>query len=159
MSERSTGTHLWLVLMKAYRTLVRHAEQSIDTLEMCLSDFATLELLLNKGPQKLTEIGRRINLTSGAVTTAVDRLESRSLVTRAFDAADRRTRVVSLTPQGRALIGKVFAAHTAAMERAASGLTRSEQATLTQLLKKLGTTAEQQPTQAPSRPTQRGART
>jgi MarR family 2-MHQ and catechol resistance regulon transcriptional repressor len=138
-----SGTHLWLVLMKAHRTLARHAEQSIEALEMCLSDFATLELLLHKGPQKLTDIGRRIDLTSGAVTTAVDRLESRLLVTRGFDAADRRTRVVSLTPRGKAVIVKVFAAHAAAMERAAGGLTRREQATLTQLLKKLGTTAEQ----------------
>jgi MarR family 2-MHQ and catechol resistance regulon transcriptional repressor len=159
MSGRPTGTHLWLVLMKAHRTLVRHAEQSIEALEMCLSDFATLELLLHKGPQKLTEIGRRINLTSGAVTTAVDRLESRLLVMRAFDAADRRTRVVSLTPQGKALIGKVFAAHSAAMERAAGGLTRKEQAALTQLLKKLGTTAERQLIREPSRLTQTGART
>jgi MarR family 2-MHQ and catechol resistance regulon transcriptional repressor len=157
MSERSTGTHLWLVLMKAHRTLVRHAEQSIQALEMCLSDFATLELLLNRGPQKLTEIGRRISLTSGAVTTAVDRLESRSLVTRAFDAADRRTRIVSLTPQGKALIGKVFAAHTAALERATSGLNKREQAALTQLLKKLGTTAEQQLVTEPL--TQTGVRT
>jgi MarR family 2-MHQ and catechol resistance regulon transcriptional repressor len=159
MTERSAGTHLWLVLMKAHRTLAQHAEQSIVALEMCLSDFGTLELLLHKGPQKPSEIGRKINLTSGAVTTAVDRLESRFLVTRAFDGADRRTRVVSLTPQGKAVIGKVFAAHAAAMESATSGLTRKEQATLTQLLKKLGTTAEQQLTEEPSRLTQTGART
>src|SRR4030088_354592 len=127
MSERSTGTHLWLVPMKDPRTRVRHAEHSILSLDMCLSDFATLEVLLHKGPQKLTEIGRRINLTSGAVTTAIDRLESGSLVARALDGADRRTRVVSLTPHGKAVISKAFAAHTAAMERSAGGLTKREQ--------------------------------
>ena len=147
MADRSSGMHLWLVLMKAHRTLVRHAERSIVELDMCLSDFAILELLLHKGPEKPGDIGRRIDLTSGAITTAVDRLESRRMVTRTFDAADRRARVVSLTPWGRTLIESVFAAHTAAMERATGNLTATEQAKLTQLLKKLGTNAERQLTE------------
>src|SRR5262245_55512498 len=133
MAGSSDGTHLWLVLMKAHRTLLRHAERSIEQLDMCLSDFGILEQLLHKGPQKLTEIGRKIDLTSGAMTTAVDRLASRHLVTRALDATDRRARVVRLTPEGEALIATVFAAHAAAMAHATSGLTESERATLTDL--------------------------
>jgi hypothetical protein len=41
----------------------------------------------------------------------------------------------------------VFARHQEAMENAMSGLTRIERATLTDLLKRLGTTAEVQLTQ------------
>jgi MarR family 2-MHQ and catechol resistance regulon transcriptional repressor len=159
MPERSPAMHLWLVLMKAHRTLVRHAERSIEALDMCLSDFAVLELLLHKGPQKLTEIGRKIELTSGATTTAVDRLEARRLVARAFEEGDRRTRLVSLTPRGEKLIRGVFAEHTKAMEQAASGLSRSERATLTQLLKKLGTSAAMQLVEDPKTVTTTGART
>src|SRR5437868_10489482 len=77
-----SGTHLWLVLMKAHRTLQRLATRSIEASEMGLSDFAVMEMLLHKGPQPVNEIGRRVELTSGAITTAVDRLESRRLVTR-----------------------------------------------------------------------------
>src|SRR5438445_7755686 len=79
-----SGTHLWLVLMKAHRTLARLATRSIESSEG-LSDFAVLETLLHKGPQPVNEIGRRVELTSGAITTAVDRLESRGLVTREAD--------------------------------------------------------------------------
>ena len=43
--------HTWLVLMKAYGTLMRHAERSIEALDMCLSYLAILEALLHKGPQ------------------------------------------------------------------------------------------------------------
>lgn len=135
--------------MKAHRAMARHAEQSIAELEMCLSDFAILELLLHKGPQKVTELGRRIDLSSGAMTTAVDRLESRGLVARGFNVADRRTRVVSLTQDGESLISAVFSAHSTAMNRAASGLNPDERATLTALLKKLGTHAERQLTTEP----------
>ena len=74
--------------MKAHRTLTRHATRSIEALDMCLSDFAILEALLHKGPQSVRELGQRIELTSGSMTAAIDRLETRHLVTRA-DHADR----------------------------------------------------------------------
>jgi MarR family transcriptional regulator, 2-MHQ and catechol-resistance regulon repressor len=138
----ASGTHLWLVLFKAYRVLQRHAMNSIEAESMGQSDFATLELLLHKGPQPVNEIGRRIHLTSGSITTAVDRLQRRGLVTRGEDAEDRRARVVRLTPRGKSLIAKVFVKHKAAMDAAADGLSREERAVLVALLRKLGLSAE-----------------
>src|SRR5213076_167742 len=91
-----SGTHLWLVLMKAHRALERLATRSVEASEVGLSDFAVLEMLLHKGPQPVNEIGRRIELTSGAITTAVDRLESRGLVKRESHDSDRRARIVCL---------------------------------------------------------------
>ena len=130
--------------MKAHRTLRRHAERSIQALDMCLSDFAILEALLHKGPQPVRDLGRRIDLTSGSMTTAIDRLEARGLVTRTDHATDRRAWVIHLTPQGRTLISKVFAGHAQAMDRAMRALSKSERGTLTDLLKRLGTAAEEQ---------------
>jgi MarR family transcriptional regulator, 2-MHQ and catechol-resistance regulon repressor len=142
--SNSSEIHTWLVLMKAHRTLTRHAQRSIEALEMCLSDFAILEALLHKGPQSVNELGRRIELTSGSMTTAIDRLEARHLVTRTDHATDRRAWVIQLTAPGKTLIARVFARHQEAMERAMRGLSKTERATLTDLLKRLGTTAEEQ---------------
>src|SRR6266699_748339 len=136
-----SGTHLWLVLMKAHRTLQRLATRSIEASDICLSDFAVMEMLLHKGPQPVNEIGRRIELTSGAITTAVDRLESRGLVTREAHPRDSRARIVRLTAAGKEQAAKIFAVHKAAMDLAASGLSKPERATLIALLKKLGTSA------------------
>ena len=150
MRERtgdSSGVHVWLVLMKAHWSMVRHAERSIAALDMCISDFGVLEALLHKGPQSVGEIGRRVDLTSGSITTAIDRLEQRGLVARAKHASDRRARVVHLTPDGKARITKAFATHKAAMDRAANGLSNSERTKLIGLLKQLGTTAEHQLTE------------
>jgi MarR family transcriptional regulator, 2-MHQ and catechol-resistance regulon repressor len=147
MTQRRTDTsaiHTSLVLMKAHRTLTRRATRSIEALDMCFSDFAILEALLHKGPQPVRELARRIDLTSGSMTTAIDRLETRHLVTRADHATDRRAWVIHLTPKGEALITKVFAGHQEAMEQAMRGLSKTERATLTDLLKRLGTTAEEQ---------------
>ena len=139
-ADRS-GTHLWLVLMKAHRTLERLARRSIESSQVGLSDFAIMEMLLHKGPQPVNEIGRRVELTSGAITTAVDRLESGGLVTREAHSSDRRARIVRLTAAGEEEAANLFAGHKAAMDLAASGLSKPERATLIELLKKLGISA------------------
>jgi MarR family 2-MHQ and catechol resistance regulon transcriptional repressor len=136
--------HTWLVLMKAYAALKHHATRSIETLDMCLSDFGVLEALLHKGPQSVRELGGRIDLTSGSMTAAIDRLEARHLVARTDHATDRRAWVIHLTPAGKALITRVFAGHREAMERAMNGLSKTERATRTELLKRLGKTAAEQ---------------
>lgn len=139
----ASGTHVWLVLAKAFRAMKRHAERSLEGIEMNLSDFGILELLLNRGPQPVNTIGQRIELTSGSVTTAVDRLEKRGLVKRGNDPEDRRTRIVSLTPEGKKCIGRIFGHHKEALDRAAEGLSKSERATLIELMKKLGRYADE----------------
>src|ERR1700679_4019952 len=100
-ASKNTGIHLCLVLMKAHRALLRHAVRSIEPSGLGPSDFAVLEVLLNKGPQKVNDIGRRVDLTSGSITTAIDRLARRGLVVRGLDDEDRRSRIVRLTPAGR----------------------------------------------------------
>jgi MarR family transcriptional regulator, 2-MHQ and catechol-resistance regulon repressor len=137
-----SGTHLWLVMMKAHRALLRLAIRSIESFSVGISDFGVMEMLLHKGPQPVNEIGRRIGLTSGAITAAVDRLESSGLVTRGNHPNDRRARMVQLTARGREQSAKVFEGHKAAMDAAAEGLSKGERATLIALLKKLGALAE-----------------
>jgi MarR family 2-MHQ and catechol resistance regulon transcriptional repressor len=134
-----SGVHVFLVLWKAARAVESFAEKSITDLEMCGSDFAVLEALLHKGPLPVNEIGKKILLTSGSITVAVDRLEKRELVERRAHGTDRRARIVHLTKEGRKLITRAYAQHAADMERLAlASLTVTERATLIRLLKKIG---------------------
>jgi len=134
----TSGIHVWLVLMKAYRSLAQHAEDSIRGAGLPFSEFAILEVLLNKGPLQVNDIGRRVNLTSGSITSAIDRLEARGLVQRGVAAADKRARVVSLTRAGRPLIATTFDEHKARMDAVADTLTAKERKAIIDLLKKLG---------------------
>lgn len=134
-----SGVHVFLVLWKAARAVETYAENSIAELEMCGSDFAVLEALLHKGPLPINEIGKKVLLTSGSITVAVDRLESKGLVERRASGTDRRARIVHLTKAGRELIARVYADHASDMERlAAASLSRTERETLISLLKKIG---------------------
>src|SRR5262245_1069973 len=134
-----TGVHVFLVLWKAARAVEAYAGNSISQLEMCGSDFAVLEALLHKGPLPVNEIGRKVLLTSGSITVAVDRLEAKGLVERRAHGTDRRARVVHLTKAGKTMIRRAYADHASDMERLASAsLTKSEREKLIQLLKQIG---------------------
>jgi len=134
-----SGVHVWLVLWKAARAVEAYAEESIAQLEMCGSDFAVLEALLHKGALPINELGKKILLTSGSITVAVDRLEDKELVERRAHGTDRRAKLVHLTKEGKKVITRVYADHAADMERLASAsLTRKERETLIRLLKQIG---------------------
>ena len=138
-----SAVHLSLLLWKAWRAVDAIAHRSIAQFEMVPTDFGVLEALLHKGPLTVKQIGAKVLLTSGSMTAAVDRLESRGLVTRGDDARDRRARLIQLTDVGRELIERAFACHRAAMEQALEGFTEGERIILLPLLRSLGRAAEQ----------------
>jgi MarR family 2-MHQ and catechol resistance regulon transcriptional repressor len=134
-----TGVHVFLVMWKALHAVEAYAQRSVAELEMCGSDFAVLEALLHKGPLPINELGKKVLLTSGSITVAVDRLESKGLVERRTSGTDRRARIVHLTKAGKELIARLYADHAADMEQLASAsLTKAERETLIRLLKKIG---------------------
>lgn len=141
-AEKLDGIHIWLVLWKATRAVEAHAHRHIAQFGIGPSDFGVLEALLHRGPLSATELGAKVLLTSGSMTTAIDRLEKRGLVVRRGDKADRRACVVHLTSTGKSLIVKMFAEHREAMEVAVSGISRKERAVLLPILRQLGKTAE-----------------
>ena len=143
MTHAPSGIHTWLILWKAARAVEARAHESISHSGLHATDFAILEALLHKGPMPVNTIGKKLLLTSGSITTAVDRLVAKGLVARSEDPDDRRVRVVELTREGRRLIVPAFARHEKDLEHVvAAALTPHERSTLVNLLRKLGTSAE-----------------
>jgi MarR family transcriptional regulator, 2-MHQ and catechol-resistance regulon repressor len=134
--------HCWLVLVKAFQAASKYlyaglAETGIDD-----TDFRILEALLNKGPLPVNAIGPKVFLTPGSISTAVDRLVERGLVSRVESSEDRRVRVVSLTPKGKRLIAPVFRKHAAEIKRVFADASPKELRALETTLKKIGKRAE-----------------
>jgi MarR family 2-MHQ and catechol resistance regulon transcriptional repressor len=132
------ATRVWLVLWKACHAIEQNARRSVSALGLGPSDFAVLEVLLHKGPQPVNIIGKKVLLTSGSITAAVDRLESRKLLRRTADPKDRRSRIVQLTETGRRLIERAFQKHALDMEETMAVLRAGERVQLIRLLKKVG---------------------
>jgi MarR family transcriptional regulator, 2-MHQ and catechol-resistance regulon repressor len=142
IEKDTNGVHLWVVLWKATKAVEAHARRSVQGTELGLSDFGVLEALLHKGPLSISALGKKVLLSSGSMTAAVDRLERSGYVERAATSTDRRARIVHLTDEGSKLIRKVFAEHVRDMERVFSLMDNSERRALASLLRKLGHGAE-----------------
>src|ERR1700751_3872983 len=131
-----SGVHIWLIVMKAYQSMAVYAGRSFQDSGVGDSDFRVLEALLHKGPLPVNAIGPKVFLTPGSISTAVDRLYERGLVSRTESGTDRRVRVVDLTPKGRDLITAIFSVHAKDMERLVELLTRTERLQLVNALKR-----------------------
>jgi MarR family 2-MHQ and catechol resistance regulon transcriptional repressor len=137
-SQETDATHVFLILWKTYREMLARADLSNKISGLGDSDFRVLEALLHKGPLPVNVIGEKVELTTGSITTAVDRMEAKLLVVRKSHPQDRRVRLVELTTKGRRLIEKAYAQHSIDMEKAMSALSRQDRGQLIELLKRLG---------------------
>jgi MarR family 2-MHQ and catechol resistance regulon transcriptional repressor len=140
-ADKVSGTQLWLVLIKAYHSLLGFTEHTLKDSGLGESEFRILEALLHKGPMPVNTIGPKVFLTPGSISVAVDRLLKRGLVTRTNSSEDRRVRVVDLTASGRRLIDQVFAAHSRQVDRLAEELSPKERRQIARGLKAFGKAA------------------
>jgi MarR family 2-MHQ and catechol resistance regulon transcriptional repressor len=139
MARETQGTeHVWLVMMKSMRALTRYAAAGIEETGVGLSDFGVLEALLHKGPLPVNTIGPIVDLTAGSISTAVDRLVEKGLVSRVESCEDRRVRIVALTPRGKALIESAYRKHAGQMRKVFAELSQEELRVLEAALKKVG---------------------
>jgi MarR family 2-MHQ and catechol resistance regulon transcriptional repressor len=141
-TEQITAPRLWLVMARAYRAMGSYIEGSFAAQGIGLSDFMVLEVLLHKGPQTISSIGDKVLLASASMTSAIDRLESQSLVRRRSSDSDRRIRLVELTDEGRRFIVEIYGRHEKDLEFIASELSNEERRALYEGLKKIGLAAQ-----------------
>ncbi|WOO39285.1 MarR family transcriptional regulator [Rubellicoccus peritrichatus] len=133
-----SGTKLWLSLFRAYRSVEKIDLESVKALGFaCITDFALLEILLHLGPLPVSTIGKKVLLTSGSVTSAIDRAEKAGLVERSRDTKDRRTVIVALTTKGQQRIQIAFTEHAKNLDLAFTKLSAEERKQLVLLLAKV----------------------
>ncbi len=84
-----------------------------------------------------TELRRMAVLSSGAMTTRLDRLEERGLITRSLSSLDRRSFVVTLTPAGQELADRAIATRLEEVERWLAPLSDEDREVLSALLRQL----------------------
>jgi MarR family transcriptional regulator, 2-MHQ and catechol-resistance regulon repressor len=140
--NKVSAPRLWLVLARAYGSMVNYIEGSITAQGLGLSDFMVLEVLLHKGPLTISAIGEKVLLASASMTSAIDRLEKRELVRRRSCSSDRRIRLVELTDEGKKFIEEIFARHEKDLEAVVGELCNEERKTLYEGLKKIGLAAK-----------------
>jgi DNA-binding MarR family transcriptional regulator len=95
-----------------------------------------LHLIEPGQPMPMRRLAEALSCDASNVTGLIDRLESRGLVERRASAADRRVKVLDLTPTGSRLRAQLLQRMTA-RPRALSRLSAAEQRRLVQILERL----------------------
>lgn len=144
-AARDVALKLFVVLARANAAVTAHLHAQAAEHGLTLTEFGILEVLYHKGPLLLGEVQKRILVSSGGVTYLVDRLEAKGLVERQACPNDRRARYAALTPDGEALIARIFPQHADLIEELMSVLSEDEQREAVQLLKRLGHAAADRP--------------
>ena len=125
-------------VMTLHRAFRRQADRALQPLELELWEYDVLSALRRQGrPYTLpaTRLARETELSSGAMTNRIDRLESRGLVKRRPDSNDRRGVNVSLTAKGRRLIDTAIQHRLDSARESLRDLTTAEQRELARLLR------------------------
>ncbi len=88
-----------------------------DALGLNRTDMRCLDVLEREAPVTAGRLAEATGLTTGAMTTALDRLERAGYARRVRDTADRRRVLVEATPQALRDAGRFYSSHVALSER------------------------------------------
>jgi DNA-binding MarR family transcriptional regulator len=102
----------------------------VAELDSSFSQVKMLFLLEDGGEHSVKEIADGLGLSLPAASRAVDGLSQRGYVTRRASARDRRSRLVALTQDGRAVVERVLRARLQTLEAFADELTPDERDSL-----------------------------
>jgi MarR family 2-MHQ and catechol resistance regulon transcriptional repressor len=129
---------LFVVLQRCAAAVSGSVQRNVIFGDLSETEFGILEALYHKGPLLLGDVQKKILLSSGGVTYAVDRLAEKGLVERRECASDRRARYAALTTKGSELMDRIFPSHAEAIEHVMGTLSAREQDQAIELLRKLG---------------------
>lgn len=128
----------FIKLMRATESLNNRLNRHLSDVNLTVSQFGTLEVLLHLGPLNQRMIGEKLLKSGGNITMVIDNLEKQGYVVRKKDPDDRRAVLIHLTPKGKRLIEGFFPKHLQKIKEEFSVLTDEEKKTLADICKKLG---------------------
>jgi MarR family transcriptional regulator, transcriptional regulator for hemolysin len=111
-------------LLGAERRLRRRSQGSDERLTY--AQLLTLAVVARNPGETASEVARIAGLDPGSLTTVLDQLESRGVIERSRNPANRRAYVISLTPGGRDLVVPALTRWVARWDQQLSGFSDAE---------------------------------
>jgi DNA-binding MarR family transcriptional regulator len=97
---------LCLHVQRAARTLARLFDEALRPLDLTNGQFSLMMSLNRPAPPSIGSVASLLAMDRTTLTAALKPLERRGLVKVRPDKDDRRSRVMILTPKGRALLAR-----------------------------------------------------
>ena len=133
MEEESLLEAFWAVT----RRLRHRTRVALEPWHISPSQSRALGVLSHHGEMRLSALAEHLRIAPRSATEVVDDLQTRGLVERRPDPADRRATLVALTGQGTATSTAIQQARAAEGERLFAELSAADRAELARILHKL----------------------
>ncbi|WP_134768571.1 MarR family transcriptional regulator [Nocardioides sp. 1609] len=127
------------LLKYALITLDELHEEHLAPVGVTPRELAVLLLLSDREPESQQQAAQRLGVDRTTMVGLLDGLQSKALVIRRADAADRRRNVVELTDAGRAALEKATHASDEAERQLLADLDETDSVSLRDLLTRIAT--------------------
>jgi DNA-binding MarR family transcriptional regulator len=142
ITPKAVAQDLGLVLKEVMSSTSHDFFAALDSAGLSFTQVKCLGLLNDAASLSVTALADELVLSLPAASRAVDALLQRGEVSRDEDVRDRRSKLVSITPQGRRSFERLVAVRRAGVERLVAELEPAEleglAAGLTPILERLG---------------------
>ena len=122
------------LLTRASRRLRNNERQALAPYGLTFAQGRALRVLVEVGPIRIGDLAAILEIVPRSATSRVDGLEEAGLVTRSSDPTDRRSVIISATPQGQELVNRLRAGRKAGAETLFASLTTQDRTELMRLL-------------------------
>ena len=128
--DESLSEAFWSVARRLRDT----SQETLAPWDITPAHLRALRVLRRHGIIRLSELSDRLRIAPRSATEVVDALETRGLVRRRPDPADRRATLVEVTDDGSAVLDAIRGSEA---ERVFSQLSQTDRAHLARILRKL----------------------
>jgi DNA-binding MarR family transcriptional regulator len=106
--DASAGVAAVVSVMRGWQILLAQANRILRPFGLTFARYQVLGLLRAGDRLPLGQVGARLWITPGTVTSSVDRLETAGLIRRLPHPADGRTVLAEITPEGRCVFDEAI---------------------------------------------------
>jgi DNA-binding MarR family transcriptional regulator len=145
--QQAAGDAIVDAVLTASRTLVAVAERSLGAAaeETTLAQYRALVVLASRGPQRMVDLARALDVLPSTAGRMCDRLLRKELIRRHRARSDRREVQVSITAAGRAVVDDATARRRELLAEILGRLTPAQQSAVAGALQAFAAAAGEVP--------------
>jgi len=126
IADATSDSGAGLLILRLARASASRLGRSLAESGLHWADYAVLHQLAAQGPVAQRELASALRIQPSNIVALLDELQSRGLLRRSPDPADRRRHRVALTPRGRAALDRATKAAREAEADLLAPLNRAE---------------------------------
>ncbi len=135
MNDKNIFELLHTIEKVSYQLVVRWQQRSDN--DLGISHILVLQELINEGESRPSDIAKKLNYTPASLTHLSTKLTKQGLIERRQAENDKRTKYLSITDKGRAVVKKAYNDGIGVRREVFSHISADEQEALLHIYKKL----------------------